>query len=90
MARTYRNLNGMHRYAYRYPHTFNEIRNLSGLMSDDDLTDFVLSKRNRISSRSHNLPTAWDDEIVSGHEQMDYKTPYKYSQNAEYKLSDQS
>lgn len=73
MARTYRNLDGMNKCALRYPHTFNEIKNLNGIMFDDDLDEFTLSKMNRISSRSHNLPTAWDDEVVSGYEQMDYK-----------------
>ena len=45
MSRTYRNLEGMHRGAIRFPHTFNEIRNLSAIMTDEDLDDFDLSKR---------------------------------------------
>jgi hypothetical protein len=79
MSRTYRDLQGMHSGALRFPHTFNEIRNLSAIMSDDDLQDFTISKRNRISSRFHNIPTAWDDQIVSGYYQSDYKYPYKYA-----------
>ena len=37
MSRTYRKTDGMHRYAYRFPHTFNEIRNLDGILNDDEL-----------------------------------------------------
>jgi len=73
MSRTYRNLEGMHRGALRFPQTYNEIRNLSAVMLDDDFEEYDLSKRNRISSRFHSVPTAWDDQVVSGYYQMDYK-----------------
>lgn len=79
MARTYRNLEGMNHCALRFPKTYNEIRNLNGIIENEDLEDFTLSKHNRISSRSHGLPTAWDDVVVSGYYETDYKTPYKYS-----------
>jgi hypothetical protein len=73
MARTYRNLEGMHRGALRYPHTFNEIRQLDGILHEEDLEGLPISKLNHIKSRENHLPTAWDDKVVSGYFQEDYK-----------------
>jgi hypothetical protein len=65
MARTRRNLEGMHRGAYRFPHTFNEIRQLDKILHEEDLEYFSVSGINRMRAREHNLPTAWDDNVVS-------------------------
>lgn len=79
MSRTYRKLEGMHRYAFRYPHTYNEIKNLDGVLNDDDFEEFSISKLNRIKSRQHHLPTCWDDILISGYKETNYKSPYKYA-----------
>ena len=73
MSRTYRKTDGMHRYAYRFPHTFNEIRNLDGILNDDELEDYPVSGMNHMRARESNLPTAWDDKVVSAYYQEDYK-----------------
>lgn len=75
MSRTYRKLEGMHSGALRYPHTFNEIKNLDAILNDDEFQEYEISKLNRIKSRKHQLPTCWDDVVVSGY----YETDYKYS-----------
>jgi hypothetical protein len=73
MTRTRRNLEGMHRGALRFPHTTKEIRQLDAIVNDPELKDYPVSGLNHMKSREHNLPTAWDDRVVSGYEQMDYK-----------------
>jgi len=73
MTRTHRNLEGMHRGALRFPHTTKEIRKLDAIVNDPELKDYPVSGLNHMKSREHNLPTAWDDRVVSGYEQMDYK-----------------
>ena len=78
MSRTYRNLEGMNRCALKAPKTYNEIKSLSSLIVDDELKDYPLSKRNRLNSRLHNIPTSYDDVVISGYSETDYKYPYKY------------
>ena len=73
MSRTFRNTEGMHRYAYRFPHTFSEIRQLDGILHEEDLEGLPISGLNHIRSREHNLPTAWDDKVVSAYYEEDYK-----------------
>jgi len=73
MSRTNRNLEGMHSGALRFPHTFNEIRQLDGILHEEDLDDFPVSKVNHMKAREHNLPTAWTDQVVSGYYQEDYE-----------------
>ncbi|NDB82636.1 MAG: hypothetical protein EB127_07835 [Alphaproteobacteria bacterium] len=73
MSRTRRNLEGMHRGALRFPQTTKEIRQLDAIVNDPELKDYPVSGLNHMKSREHNLPTAWDDRVVSGYEQMDYK-----------------
>ena len=65
MSKTYRNLKGMHSCAYRFPHTFNEIRQLDGILDNEDLMNFPISGFNHIKAREGKLPTAWDDKVVS-------------------------
>jgi len=73
MTRTHRNLEGMHRGGLRFPQTTKEIRQLDAIVNDPELKDYPVSGLNHMKSREHNLPTAWDDRVVSGYEQMDYK-----------------
>ena len=73
MSRTNRNLEGMHKGALRFPHTFNEIRQLDGILHEEDLEDLTVSKVNHMKAREHNLPTAWADQVVSGYYQEDYE-----------------
>ena len=73
MSRTYRNTQHIHRYAYRFPQTFNEIKRLDAILTDDEIQEFSISKINRMKSREHNLPTAWDDQVVSAYYETDFK-----------------
>ena len=73
MSRTYRNTKYMHRMAIRFPHTFNEIKNLDAIINDEDVNTFYISGFNRMKSREHNLPTCWDDKVVSAHYETDFK-----------------
>jgi len=73
MTRTHRNLEGMNRGGLRFPQTTKEIRQLDAIVNDPELKDYPVSGLNHMKSREHNLPTAWDDRVVSGYEQMDYK-----------------
>ena len=73
MSRTNRNLDGMHRYALRYPKTENERSQLDTILHDEELMNFPVSKVNHMRAREHNLPSAWDDRVVSAYYQQDYK-----------------
>ena len=69
MSRTYRNAKKANFYPYRYPKTFNEMKQLEGLMFDEDV-----ELRNRDKAKVHNLPTVYDDIVVSGYkEDYDWK-----------------
>lgn len=72
MSRTYRNTVGMHKCAFRYPKTANEIKQINGIINDDEIFDYNISKLNHMKSRGKNLPTCWDDMIVSAYYQQDY------------------
>jgi hypothetical protein len=73
MSRTNRNLEGMHKGALRFPHTFNEIRQLDGILQEEELKEYPLSGFNHLKAREHQLPTSWDDIVVSGYYQEDYQ-----------------
>ena len=73
MSRTIRNLDGMHRYALRYPKTENERSQLDTILHDEELMNYPVSKVNHMRAREHNLPSAWDDRVVSAYYQQDYK-----------------
>tara|TARA_R110000868_G_scaffold28093_1_gene105748 strand:+ start:10760 stop:10984 length:225 start_codon:yes stop_codon:yes gene_type:complete len=73
MSRTFRNLEGMHRGALRFPHTFNEIRQLDGLLHDEELTEYPLSGFNHMNVKKNQLPTSWQDVVVSAHYESDYQ-----------------
>lgn len=73
MSRTNRNLEGMHHYAFRFPHTFNEIKQLDGILHEEDLEGLPVSGVNHMKSREHSLPTSWADQVVSAYYQQDFK-----------------
>ena len=67
MSRTYRNTEGWHSGAYRFPHTFSEIRQLDGILHEEDLEGLPISGVNHMRVREHQLPTAWDDKVISAY-----------------------
>jgi hypothetical protein len=73
MSRTFRKTDGMHKGALRFPHTFSEIKNLDAILHDDELDDFPISGLNHMRAREKNLPTSWDDKVVSAYYEEDYK-----------------
>lgn len=73
MSRTYRSTENIHRYALRLPHTFSEIKQLHGILYEEELSEFPVSGLNHIKSRWHKLPTSWDDKVISAYYQEDYK-----------------
>lgn len=73
MSRTYRNLDGMNRCALRNPKTENERKQLDGFLQDVVTEDYPFSGVNHARKRLSTVPTAWDDKVVSGYEQQDYK-----------------
>ena len=73
MSRTNRNVEHIHSGALRHPHTFNEIRQLDGILQEEELEEYPLSGFNHLKARENELPTAWDDQVVSGHYQEDYQ-----------------
>lgn len=57
---------------FRNPHTFSEIRQLDGILHEGDLTEYSISKMNRIRSREHSLPTVYDDIVISAYYELDH------------------
>jgi hypothetical protein len=54
--------------ALRHPQTYNEIKGLNRIKTDDALDiDYPISSRNR------RPPTSWDDQVASSWYQLDYK-----------------
>ena len=62
MSRTNRNGTKADFYPYRYPKTFNERKQLNTLLYDDEV---IL--RNRDKAKITNLPTVYDDIVISGY-----------------------
>jgi hypothetical protein len=62
MSRTNRNGTNADFYPYRYPRTFNERKQLNTLLHDDEV---IL--RNRDKAKITNLPTVYDDIVISGY-----------------------
>jgi hypothetical protein len=73
MARTYRNLEGIHKCALRKPKTANERKHIIGLINDNYVEGYEISGLNHLHHRLANCPTAWDDQVISGYYQQDYK-----------------
>jgi hypothetical protein len=71
MSRTFRSTEGWHsgapHGAYRCPHTFSEIKQLDGVLHEEDLEGLPVSGANHMKSREHQLPTAWDDKVISAY-----------------------
>jgi hypothetical protein len=65
MAHTQRNCS-YNRCVFRFPKTYNERRQIEGLLLEEDIQDFNLSKMNRIRKKK-NLPTSWDDVVCSSY-----------------------
>jgi hypothetical protein len=81
MSRTWRNLQGRCLAALKRPKTFNEIKQLHGLQQDYSELEWdhptlesPLSKANRTFGR--HIPTAWDDEVISGYREGKYQKYY--------------
>ena len=73
MSRTNRNVEHIHSGALRHPHTFNEIRQLDGILHEEDLEDLPVSKVNHMNARENQLPTSWDDVVVSAYYESDHQ-----------------
>lgn len=67
MSRTHRNLKYRHNLCLRIPKTSKEHRDLEGILTDDYVEEYHLSGINRMHKRKSNLPTAWDDLIISAY-----------------------
>ena len=65
MARTFRKTEGRHSGAFRFPHTENERKQLEGVLHDPELMELPVSGLNHMKAREHNLPSAWDDRVIS-------------------------
>ena len=69
MSRTFRKGYASDFKAYRHPKTFNEIKQLTTLVYDDEV-----ELRNRDRAKIHNLPTVYEDIVKSGfYEDYDWK-----------------
>ena len=73
MSSTNRNVEHIHSGALRHPHTFNEIRQLDGILQEEELKEYPLSGFNHLKAREHQLPTSWDDIVVSGYYESDHQ-----------------
>lgn len=73
MSRTFRNGRKADFYPYRYPKTFNERKQLEGLMYEDEV-----ELTNREKSKIHSLPTVYDDIVSSG-----YREDYNWKHHHE-------
>jgi hypothetical protein len=73
MSRTNRNVEHIHSGALRFPHTFNEIRQLDGILHEEDLEGLPVSKVNHMNAKKNQLPTSWNDAVVSAWYETDYQ-----------------
>jgi len=73
MSRTYRNVEHFHSGAFRHPHTENERKQLDGIIHDVELElDYKISGLNHMKAREHQLPSTYDDKIVSAYYEIDH------------------
>lgn len=69
MSKTFRKGSSSNYKAYRKPRTFNERKQLTTLLHDDEVT-----LRNRDRAKITHLPTVYDDIVKSGYyEDYDWK-----------------
>ena len=73
MSRTNRNVEHIHSGALRFPHTFNEIRQLDGILHEEDLEGLPVSGLNHMNVKKNQLPTSCQDVVVSAHYESDYQ-----------------
>lgn len=76
MSRTYRK-DSYHPAALRHPRTTNEKSQLEEILTDPELGEYPVDKKNRMQSRkgeSGKLPTAYDDIVVSAYYENDHAT----------------
>ena len=71
MSRTFRNKT-YNRCALRHPKTSQEIRQITHLLDDLKEEDYTISGVNHLHRRL-NLPTSWDDQVVSAYYESDYE-----------------
>lgn len=57
---------------YRKPKTKNERAHLIGLISDNYTEDYKLSGMNRIHRRKAEVPTSWNDIVISSLYELDH------------------
>ncbi len=67
MSRTHRNIEWIHSGALRFPHTFNEIRQLDGILHEEDLVSLPVSGLNHMKARERKLPSSWNDITISSY-----------------------
>jgi hypothetical protein len=70
MSRTIRKTD---EWKHRHPHTFNEIKKLDAIVNENNLEDYSISKINHIKSRERELPSSWNDVVISAYYESDYK-----------------
>jgi hypothetical protein len=76
MSRTHRNIEHIHHYAFRFPKTENERKQLNGILHDEEFLEFPVSGLNHMKKREKNLPSSWNDEIVSAYYQEDFNEKF--------------
>lgn len=59
MSRTFRSTESFHSGAFRFPHTFSEIRQLDGVLHEEDLEGLPISGVNHMRAREHRLPSSY-------------------------------
>lgn len=73
MSRTYRQTEGWHSGAIRFPHTENERKQLDGIIHDVQLElDCPISGLNHMKAREHKLPSDWSDKVVSAYYEVEH------------------
>jgi hypothetical protein len=54
------------KYPHRHPRTFNELKQVQ-------VTNDYYDSQYTVSTRKRNIPTAWDDQVISAIYEQDYK-----------------
>lgn len=73
MSRTHRKEH-YNKAALRRPKTQQEIKQLNHMLEDIQDEDYDVSGLNRIHGRLQDLPTAWDDKVISAYYEMPPQT----------------
>ncbi len=67
MTHTFRKIAGWHNGAIRFPKTFNEIKQLDGILHEEDLVSLPVSGLNHMKARERKLPSSWNDITISSY-----------------------